>query len=71
MTNSYYVCIYIAFYFTRVLNFTRVYTRDLMPHIFFAFAHVCHTRGLFKLWVICAVFIVAIAIYNKFYTQYR
>ena len=30
----------------------------LMPHMFFAFAHMAHTRVmhvLFKLWVICTV----------------
>ena len=38
-----------------MLNFTGVYTRGLMPHMFFTFAHVCHTRGLFKLRVICTI----------------
>ena len=29
--------------------------RGQMPCVFFAFAHVCDTRGPFKLWVICTV----------------
>ena len=57
MTNSYYACIYIYYilFHTRMLNFTCVYTRGLMPHVFFAFAHACDTHGLFKLWAICTV----------------
>ena len=31
---------------------TRVYSCDLMLHIFFAFTHTCHMLVLFKLWVI-------------------
>ena len=41
------VCVVHLFY-TRV-----VYTSGLMPRVFFAFAHVCHTGVPFKLWVIC------------------
>ena len=40
----------------RVLNFTGMYTRGLMPRMFFAFTRVCHTRGLFKLWEIYTVY---------------
>ena len=32
-----------------------LYTSGLMPRVFFAFAHVCHTGVPFKLWVICTV----------------
>ena len=47
--------VYCILFYTRVLIFTRVYTRGLMTCVIFAFAHVFDTRGLFKLWVICTV----------------
>ena len=34
---------------------THVYTRGLIPRMFFAFAHVDHMRVPFKLWVICTI----------------
>ena len=43
-------CVVHIFY-TRVY----IYTGGLMPRVFFAFAHVCHTGVSFKLWVICTV----------------
>ena len=54
VTNSYYACALHLFY-TRVINFTRVYTRGIKPRMFFTFAHMAHTSVLFKLWVICTV----------------
>ena len=42
-------------FYMRVDVCTRVYTRGLMPRVFFAFAHAAHTRVPFKLWVICTV----------------
>ena len=59
--------VYCILFYTRVLNFTRVYMCGLMPHVFFAFAHAvtcvsyaCDTHGPFKLWVICTVYYIEI-----------
>ena len=55
--NSYYMRVYMycIIFHMRVLTFTRMYTCGLMSHVVFAFAQACHTRGLFKLWVICTI----------------
>ena len=49
--------VYCILFYTRLLHFIRVYMRGLMPRVLFAFAHACHTRGPFKLWVICTIHI--------------
>ena len=33
--------------------YKRVHAWSDATRVFFAFAHACDTRGLFKLWVIC------------------
>ena len=49
-------CVYVVHsFYTLVDVCTRVYMSGLMPRVFFAFAHTAHTRGPFKLWVICTV----------------
>ena len=52
MADSYFVWISACAW---CIYFTHVYTSGLMPRVFFAFAHVCHTGVPFKLWVICIV----------------
>ena len=49
-------CVYVVHSFYMCVDAcTRIYTSGLMSHVFFAFAHVAHTRVLFKLWVICTI----------------
>ena len=54
MTNSYYACIYILHFILHA--YVKLYT---LVHVWsdamrvFAFAHACHTCGLFKLCMIC------------------
>ena len=50
MADTLYGCVRGAF----ILH-TCSYTSGLMPRVFFAFAHVCHTGVPFKLLVICTV----------------
>ena len=37
------------------MYFTRMYTHGLMPHTFLSLPSACHTRVMFKLWVVCTV----------------
>ena len=42
-TNRYYACIYVLRFILHACA-KCVYTRGLMPRVFIAFAHACHTR---------------------------
>ena len=60
MTNNYYACIYILHFIlhTCAKLYTRVHAWSDAMRVFCictCMRHACHTRGLFKLWVICTV----------------